>query len=182
MDRDRTPAQHAGDAYEAIRAINHLTMGDALKYPADAYETVGGLHAAVSALPQAFRQIRARMNELETADRLRNVHSDDPDVLAALVGNMHAMLLAAEDSARTLEGQLSEAHSALSPLAYVEDPVDVPKEAPARVRPPVPEDDGEDMPEGLKDALRRMSERGPVINMGTGERVAEDGRLLDDED
>ncbi|MER6616325.1 hypothetical protein [Streptomyces xantholiticus] len=38
----------------------------------------------------------------------------------------------------------------------------------------------DDMPPQLKDALRRMSQRGPVVDMGTGETVAEDGRLVDE--
>ncbi|AWI32738.1 hypothetical protein [Streptomyces tirandamycinicus] len=35
----------------------------------------------------------------------------------------------------------------------------------------------EEMPSELKDARRRMSQRGPVVDMGTGETVAEAGRL-----
>jgi len=41
--------------------------------------------------------------------------------------------------------------------------------------------DPADFPPEVRDALRKRSERGPVVDMATGERVAEDGRLVSDE-
>lgn len=38
----------------------------------------------------------------------------------------------------------------------------------------------DEFPPELRDALRTMSLRGPVVDMGTGQRVAEDGRLSTD--
>jgi hypothetical protein len=38
--------------------------------------------------------------------------------------------------------------------------------------------DPDDFPPELQDALRRMSQRGPVVDMGTGAVVAQDGQLV----
>ncbi|MEE1838096.1 hypothetical protein [Streptomyces sp. SP17KL33] len=46
--------------------------------------------------------------------------------------------------------------------------------------PPLPPFDVEDAPPELQEALRRMSQRGPVVDMGTGAVVAEAGRLVTD--
>lgn len=35
-------------------------------------------------------------------------------------------------------------------------------------------------PDELQEALRRMSLRGPVVDLATGQRVAQDGRLVTD--
>lgn len=50
---------------------------------------------------------------------------------------------------------------------------------PTRPTPPPPFDT--ELPPQLQDALRRMSERGPVVEMSTGETVAEGGRLITDQ-
>lgn len=38
--------------------------------------------------------------------------------------------------------------------------------------------DPADFPPELQEALRRMSQRGPVVDLGTGTRVAQDGNLV----
>jgi hypothetical protein len=40
----------------------------------------------------------------------------------------------------------------------------------------------DDFPPELQDALRQMSKRGRVVDMGTGQTVAEDGRLTTDDE
>lgn len=45
-------------------------------------------------------------------------------------------------------------------------------------RPPGPEPRPEEFPPELQAALAKMSERGPVVNLQTGETVAEDGKLV----
>jgi len=44
----------------------------------------------------------------------------------------------------------------------------------------LPPADPADFPPQLQEALRSMSQRGPVVDMGTGDTVAEDGRLTTD--
>ena len=50
--------RHADTAYEAIRAINHLTIGGVV-VPPTAYELIGNLKALSNTLPQAVKQIGA---------------------------------------------------------------------------------------------------------------------------
>lgn len=38
----------------------------------------------------------------------------------------------------------------------------------------------DELPPELQEALRRMSLRGPVVDLATGQRVAQDGRLVTD--
>ncbi|MET7310206.1 hypothetical protein ACWD7C_12890 [Streptomyces sp. NPDC005134] len=47
-------------------------------------------------------------------------------------------------------------------------------------QPPIRVGDVE-FPHQLQEALRRMSARGPVVDQGAGEAVAENGRLVTDE-
>jgi hypothetical protein len=54
--------EHAAHAAEAMRAINHITgWPTGLTYPSDAYTVLGELAAFVARLPQALRQIEARL-------------------------------------------------------------------------------------------------------------------------
>ncbi len=54
----RSANEHADDAAEAIRGINHLTFdAGSLRYPSDVYRILGSLDSVVSRLPQALEQI-----------------------------------------------------------------------------------------------------------------------------
>jgi hypothetical protein len=115
----KTPAQLADVAAEAIRAINHLTMGtgDDWQYPGDAYDTVANLKRAVYGLPQALEQMSHLIERLAALDHIRSDKGGDgaDNVATALAG-----LRAAAKEATSLGGHLDAVHSALSPLAWKE--------------------------------------------------------------
>lgn len=61
-----TPADHARTASDAIRAINHLTLGaDAFAEPADLYATVAALAEMLERLPQALTQLGKAVDRLD---------------------------------------------------------------------------------------------------------------------
>jgi hypothetical protein len=113
----KTPAQLADEATEAIRAINHLTLGsprDDWQYPGDAYSVVGNLAQAAMMLPQALDQIGALVEQLDTGGNLRS----DKDTLDADLQDTYGGLADAHDAAKRLYEALNRAHSGLSPIAY----------------------------------------------------------------
>ncbi|MBK3582577.1 hypothetical protein JHN49_02190, partial [Streptomyces sp. MBT57] len=70
----KTPGQLAGTASDAIRALNHATIGpDRLgwEYPSDAYDVIGGLDQLVGMLPQALDQIARHIERLAGDDHIR---------------------------------------------------------------------------------------------------------------
>jgi hypothetical protein len=115
----RTPAQQADAAAEAIRSLNHLTKGtgEDWQYPGDAYDAVGNLATMAQRLPQALEQIGRMIERLAAQDHIRSDKGGDGsgDVTAALIG-----LRAAKRDADALGSHLNAVHSALSPLAWRE--------------------------------------------------------------
>ena len=113
---DKTPAQLADDAYEAVRALNHATLSerDGWRYLGDAYSTVANLSALAGGLPQALDQIGALVERLALAGNLRS----DKDTLDTDLENTYGGLAVAHDAARQLYEALDRAHQALGPIAY----------------------------------------------------------------
>lgn len=115
---DKTPAQHASNAADAVRAINHATLSplpnDGWTYPSDAYSIVGGLSQMAMMLPQALDQIG---NFIEKMSVEGHLHSDR-DTLDADLENTYGGLVDARDAAQELYQALNRAHSGLSPIAY----------------------------------------------------------------
>jgi hypothetical protein len=76
---NKTAIEHPNAAAEAIRAINHLTMlHTGLPYPTHAYQVISELVTLAGRLPQAFRQIAARVQCWEEAGELGIDDSEDP--------------------------------------------------------------------------------------------------------
>lgn len=72
MTENRTPAQLADDAAQAIRALNHATYPGkgGLDYAGDAYEVIGALRALAECLAQTVDQLGTFLFELHIAGRL----------------------------------------------------------------------------------------------------------------
>lgn len=112
----RTPATISAEAAEAVRELNHATLGraDGWRYPADAYSTVAGLSRMAMGLEQALDQIGALVEHLDMGGHLRS----DKDTLVDDLENTYGGLADATDAARKLYAALNRAHSGLSPIAY----------------------------------------------------------------
>lgn len=117
---DRTPAQLADDAAEAIRALNHATLsrGDGWQFPSDAYDVVGGLDRMANGLQQTLEQTSRLLFDLHADGHVRSDHGDavtSDEVLAA-----RSALRRAREHSAALSTALGDAHSALSPLSWKE--------------------------------------------------------------
>lgn len=118
MDEEQPPAvQHADDAYEAIRAINHLTQHGADLPAPLVYRVLGNLKGVGHILPQALNQLAAGLGRsLETHD----VYEDDGrDPVQSVATAADHLTLAAELSAQ-MGDELEKAQSAISGQAYRE--------------------------------------------------------------
>lgn len=110
------PADLAGQAAEAVRALNHATLAGSggLAFPADAYDVTGALAVLASRLPQALAQLQAFLNAEVEAGRVVIVageHAGDP---AAVLAAVTASLDSAVASARRLHQALDAAQNALT--------------------------------------------------------------------
>jgi hypothetical protein len=104
----KTATEHAEDAAQAIRAINHLTFhASALAYPSDAWRLIGQLNVLAARLPQAFRQIAHLLQRWQDAGQV----GIDPGTRYA--GNPALAIATAEihltEDATVAAGQLAEA-------------------------------------------------------------------------
>ena len=121
VDGDRSPeyAMELGDAmYEAVRALNHITMGSAtLPHASDVYRLLGELQAAAAGLPQLCAQIASRLEKHHETGRLSEVpggrYGGDTD--AAVTAALGA-LTQAQRHGRALQEALAAAHSATAGL------------------------------------------------------------------
>jgi hypothetical protein len=116
VDLDRTPAEIADTAAEALRTLNHRTRteGDDWQYPGDAYSVVGNLTYLAGGLPQAISQIRALMQRLENSGNLRS----DKDAIGSDLHETYAGLDDAKAAAEQMYAALNRAHAGLGPIAY----------------------------------------------------------------
>ncbi|MER6549572.1 hypothetical protein [Streptomyces sp. NPDC001250] len=112
---DKTPAEIADTAAEAIRSLNYATPGD-LVYPGDAYSTVGNLSVMAMRLPQALQQIAQFLKRLEEAGQLKS----DTDTLGDDLEATYAGLTVAAGAAETLRTALDRAQQGLGTIAYKE--------------------------------------------------------------
>ena len=77
--RSRPTVEHAATAAEAVRALNHLTLGrGALGEPAELDRLVAELAIMADRLPQLLRQLRGWLDTEQHADRLRSDDTTDP--------------------------------------------------------------------------------------------------------
>ncbi|MFC9589369.1 hypothetical protein [Streptomyces sp. NPDC056944] len=113
---DKTPAQLANDAAEAIWAINHLTKSsrDGWQHPGDVYSMVADLARMAMMLPQALEQASVLVSDLAEAGKLRSQKDQlEYDVRETLLG-----LETARIDAEGLYIGLNQATSGLGPIDY----------------------------------------------------------------
>jgi len=108
---DRT-LELARTAAEAVRALNHATLGgDGLGEPADAYTVLGELSLAASGLPQLLGQVGRWLAAGLAAGRLGCDDGTDP---AAAVSGAWLFLSDARASAAALARDLGQAQQQLA--------------------------------------------------------------------
>ena len=112
----RDVREHATDAAEAIRAINHITGWPAgLTYPQDAYTVLNRMARAVAMLPQALHQLDGWISQWQAAGHI-GIDRGTP-----YAGNSQAAVLAALsalDEAAPLAAHLYAAlDNAVQPMA-----------------------------------------------------------------
>jgi len=104
----------ARSAAEAIRSLNHATLGgEGLEQPADAYAVLGELSLAASRLPQLLGQVGRWLAAALAAGRLGCDDGTDP---AGAVSGAQIFICDARGSAAALARCLSEAQQQLAPV------------------------------------------------------------------
>ncbi len=110
----RDVREHASDADEAIRALNHITgWPHGMTYPSDAYSVTSNLAALAAKLPQAVRQIDRTLRRWNDAG---HVGTDRGTPYAGNPDGAVAIVAAAFDEAALAAGQL---HLALDQAVQV---------------------------------------------------------------
>jgi len=116
--RSRPTVDHAATAAEAVRALNHLTLGRrALGEPAELDRLVAELAIMAGRLPQLLRQLRGWLDAEQHAGRLLSDNTTDS---ARIVDRAAAELAEAGDAAHDLGRALDDAHQLLAHLAATE--------------------------------------------------------------
>lgn len=106
------PAALARTAAEAVRSLNHATLGgDGLGQPADAYEVLGELSAAASRIPQLLGQVGRWLAAALAAGRLGCDDGTDP---AAAVSGARLFISDARGSSAALARDLEQAQQQLA--------------------------------------------------------------------
>ena len=102
----------ARSAAEAIRSLNHATLGaDGLEQPSDAYEVLGELSLTASRLPQLLGQVGRWLAAALAAGRLGCDDGTDP---AGPVSGAWLFLSDARGSAAALARDLEQAQQQLA--------------------------------------------------------------------
>ncbi len=114
-----TPARLAGQAAEAIRALNHATRGDGLEYPADVYEVVASLKLMEQRLPQLYGQLASFLAAENEAGRVAH---DMGEPSGPYVTETIAALADAKLSTAATAEALDAAHNACAGLKRDADP------------------------------------------------------------
>ena len=113
---EQTPGivQHADDAYEAIRAISHLTVTGSTPAPL-VYDVLGNLKGVGHLLPQALTQLAAGLGRsLDTHD----VYEDGGGNPVQSIATATDHLTRAAELARQLGIELDHAQTAINGQGY----------------------------------------------------------------
>jgi len=114
----RPIVDHAATAAEAVRALNHLTLGQrAVGKPAELDRLVAELAIMAGRLPQLLRQLGGWLDTEQHAGRLRSDNTTDP---ARIVDRPAAELAQAGHAAHDLGRALDDAHQHLAHLGATE--------------------------------------------------------------
>jgi hypothetical protein len=113
---DKTPAQLADTAADAVRGLNHATLVRQAdwEYPGDVYSVVANLSQMAMTLPQAIDQVQSLVEFLNAHDNLRSDRGTLEDDLTQTFGS----LADAKAAAEALYAALNRAHSSLGPIGY----------------------------------------------------------------
>lgn len=107
-----SPAALARTAAEAVRSLNHATLGGGgLGQPSDAYEVLGELTTAASRLPQLLAQVAGFLDRALAGGRLGHDLGEDPCFAVETAG---LFLDGARLSAAALAGDLGAAQQQLA--------------------------------------------------------------------
>ncbi len=122
MAAEDTLARHADTAYQAVRAINHLTMcGPPIPAP-DLYPVLGTLAQLGHALDQAIWQLT---RGLQRSPEFYELYEADPGRTAdEVIGEAVQWLDDAAQHARNCGYALSKAHAAIDGQGWLGGPVD----------------------------------------------------------
>jgi hypothetical protein len=114
---ERSSAELADAAYEAVRALNHATMPWADDGPAgvDLYRVLGSLTALLHITPQALIQAAARASRMQRQGRI-GVDAASPADPAETVAGMQAALARAAALAAQAADLVDAAHEAAAHL------------------------------------------------------------------
>ena len=117
---NRPIVENAATAAEAVRTLNHLTLGrSALGEPAELDRLVAELAIMAGRLPQLLRQLRGWLDAEQHTGRLRTDNTTDP---ARTVDRAAAELTEAGHAAHHLRRALDDAHQLLAHLAVATEP------------------------------------------------------------
>lgn len=117
-DEPPAPGAHAVAAAEAVRSLNHATLNDPLRYPAEAADIVGGLKAMAERLPQALQQSDRAVAGMHASGALYSYRS--PERLPEDATEVRALFAAAEAQAHDLAGTLTRLHNLLGQFGLSE--------------------------------------------------------------
>jgi hypothetical protein len=113
----------ANSAADAIRVLNHTTLpadgSPGLRYPSDAYRTLGALSMLADRLPQALRQVASfliRELQLDHVDVDGGAHGGDP--IGAIGAAASLLDEQAVRAARQLAAILDDAQQAIAFASY----------------------------------------------------------------
>lgn len=122
MNAEDTLARHADTAYEAVRAINHLTIfGPALPAP-DLYPVLGTLAQLGHGLDQAIGQLS---RGLQRSPEFYELYEADPGrTTEEVIGEAVQWLDGAAQHARDCGHALSRAHTAIAGQGWLDGLVD----------------------------------------------------------
>ena len=111
-------AEIAGEAAEAVRALNHRTlMRDSIAQPSEVYQLLGELYTLAGGLPQLLEQLsRALATQLDGGDMAIDPGSPYDDQADLAVADARQYLADAAASAQTIYQQLTAAQTAISAL------------------------------------------------------------------
>jgi len=106
------PADHATAAAEAVRSLNHATLGGGYRWPSQVYDTLGELERAARMLPQALNQAALWLERQHDAGRIGHDDGDPGLAVQITIGKLGAAIEAATSLSRALSG----AQAACAPL------------------------------------------------------------------
>jgi len=123
MSTHLTPQECADQAAEAIRALNHATIGHRAGYvcASDVDATIGALHTTIYGLGQALSQMQRWLFTADDAGRIGHDEHREPGAGSVAVEDLSTDLLQAAAHADALARSLARMQSVSTHLTTVLD-------------------------------------------------------------